>query len=178
MWRSPSSPQIYQKYIYMWNNSCRTPTEHWQKTTDFQKGKKIHTYLGKAKEKRKKKTQKNRDGTCTSGRELWRRKSFHTLGSPFTRDGGWRGGSFRATEESTATGVQRAKRRDSHTEDGANQHTSAWDACLLTRWGGWGLETEARASEVRSQREDWGWRREHSLKGARAPQLAWREYGK
>ena len=26
-------------------------------------------------------------------------------------------GSFRATEESTATGVRRAKRRDSHTED-------------------------------------------------------------
>ena len=27
------------------------------------------------------------------------------------------GGSFRATEDSTATGVQRAKRRDSRTED-------------------------------------------------------------
>ena len=27
------------------------------------------------------------------------------------------GGSFRATEESAATGVQRAKQRDSHTED-------------------------------------------------------------
>ena len=24
MWRSPSSPQIHQKYIYMWNNSYRT----------------------------------------------------------------------------------------------------------------------------------------------------------
>ena len=31
---------------------------------------------------------------------------------------GWAaGGSFRSTEESTATGVQRAKWRDSHTED-------------------------------------------------------------
>ena len=35
---------------------------------------------------------------------------------------GWRlqvaeGGSFRAMEESAATGVQRAKRRDSHTEE-------------------------------------------------------------
>ena len=36
--------------------------------------------------------------------------------SPFT-GGGRVGGSFRATEESVATGVQRAKRRDSHTED-------------------------------------------------------------
>ena len=44
------------------------------------------------KEKRKNR-QRNRDRTCTSGRELWRRKSFHTLGSPFTGgDGGWAGG--------------------------------------------------------------------------------------
>ena len=53
-WRSPSSPEIHQKYIYMWNNSYRTPTECWQKTSDFPKGKKIPTYLGRAKEKRKK----------------------------------------------------------------------------------------------------------------------------
>ena len=54
----------------MWNNSCRTPTERWQKTSDFPKGKKIPTYLGRAKEKKKQQRQKNRDGTCTSGREL------------------------------------------------------------------------------------------------------------
>ena len=53
MWRSSSSPQIPHKYIYMWNNSYRTPTERWQKTSDFTKGKKLPTYLGKAKEKRK-----------------------------------------------------------------------------------------------------------------------------
>ena len=117
-WRSPSSPQIHQKYIYMWNNSYRTPTERWQKTSDFLKGKKLPTYLGRAKQKRKKQRQKNRDGTCATGRELWRRKSFHTLGSPFTGgDKGWQGGSVRATEESTATGVQRAEQRDSCTED-------------------------------------------------------------
>ena len=55
-WRSPSSPQIHQKYIYMWNSSYRTPTERCQKTSDLPKGKKISTYLGKAKEKRKKET--------------------------------------------------------------------------------------------------------------------------
>ena len=44
-WRSPYSPQIHQKYIYMWNNSYRTPTECWQKTSDFPKGKKLPTYL-------------------------------------------------------------------------------------------------------------------------------------
>ena len=45
-WRSPSSPQIHQKYIYMWNNSYRTPTERWQKTSDFPKGNKFPMYLG------------------------------------------------------------------------------------------------------------------------------------
>ena len=101
----------------MWNNSHRTPTECWQKTSNFPKGKKHPMYWGRAKEKRK-----NRDkrigtgpaslgGSCEGG-------SFHTLGSPFTgRDEGWWWGSFRTTEESVAIGVQRAKQRDSHTED-------------------------------------------------------------
>ena len=41
-----------------------------------------------------------------------------TLGNPYTGgDGGWRGGSFGATEESVAVGLQRAKWRDSRTED-------------------------------------------------------------
>ena len=51
MRRSPSSPQIHQKYIYMWNCSYRTPSERWQKTSDLPKGKKLPTYLGRVKEK-------------------------------------------------------------------------------------------------------------------------------
>ncbi|NIG58581.1 hypothetical protein BU61_1493 [Pontoporia blainvillei] len=50
MWRSPSSPQIHQKYIYTGNNPYGIPTERWQKTSDLPKGKKPHTYLGRAKE--------------------------------------------------------------------------------------------------------------------------------
>ena len=61
---------------------------------------------------------------------------------------------------------------------GANQHSPASEACLLTCWGGWGLGAEAQASEVRSQGEDWGWLCEHSLKEASATQLAERESGK
>ena len=61
---------------------------------------------------------------------------------------------------------------------GADQHLPARDACLLTGWGRRGLGAEARASEVGLQGEDWGWLREHSLKGASAPQLAGRESGK
>ena len=59
----------------------------------------------------------------------------------------------------------------------ADQHSPTREACLLTRQDGWGLGAEARDS-VGSQGEDWGWLREHSLKGASVPQLARRESGK
>ena len=61
---------------------------------------------------------------------------------------------------------------------GANLHSPAREACLLTCRGGRGRGAEAQTSEVRSQGEDWGWLREHSLKGASAPQLAGREFRK
>ena len=44
---------MHQKYINMWNNSYRTPTECRQKTSDLPKGKNLPTYPGRAKEKRK-----------------------------------------------------------------------------------------------------------------------------
>ena len=45
-------------------------------------------------------------------------EGFPHTRSPFTGgDCGWQRGSFGATEESAATGVQRAKRRDSRMED-------------------------------------------------------------
>ena len=56
-----------------------------------------------------------------------------------------------------------------------SMHSSTRDACLLTCWGGRGLGAEAWASEIRSQGEDRGWLREHSLKGASAPQVAGRK---
>ena len=66
-WRSPSSPQIHQKYIYMWNNSYRTPNECWQKTSDLPKGKKLPTYLGRVKEKRKNRDKRIRTGPAPVG---------------------------------------------------------------------------------------------------------------
>ena len=95
---------------------------------------------------------------------------------------GWRlwvaeGGSFRATGESTATGVRRAKRRDSRTEDRCRPALTSPRGLSAPPPGRAGLGAEARAS-VGSQGENWGWRREHSLKGASAPQLAGRESGK
>ena len=172
-WRSPSSPQIHQKYIYMWNNSYRTLTECRQKSSDLLKGKKFPTYLHSAQEKRKKQRQKNRDGTCTTRRELWRRKNFHTLGSPFT------GGDCR--RQSEALELRRTAQQQGCREQSgeiptqrvsAKQHSPAWEACLLTCQGMWGQGAKAQSLEVRSQGEDWGWLCEHSLKGASAPQIA------
>ena len=50
----------------------------------------------------------------------------------------------------------------------ADQNSPAGEVCLLTRLGRRGLGAEAPAS-VGSQGEDWGWLREHSLKGASYP---------
>ena len=55
-------PQIHEKYIYVWNNPYRTPTERRQKNSDLPKGKKLPMYLGRAKEKRK-----NRDKRIGTG---------------------------------------------------------------------------------------------------------------
>ena len=118
MWRSPSSPQIHQKYIYMWNNSYITPTERWQKTSDFPKGKKILMYLGRAKEKRKNRNKRIGTGPAPLGGSCEGRKvSTHEDAPSLAETVGGQGGSFGATEESTATGVQSAKRRDSRTEE-------------------------------------------------------------
>ena len=88
------------------------------------------------------------------------------------------GGSFEATEESAATGVRRAKRRDSRTADRCRPALTSQRGLSAHAPGRAGLGAEARASEVGLQGEDWGWRREHSLKGASAPRLAGRECGK
>ena len=74
------------------------------------------------------------------------------------------GGSFGAAEESAATGVRRAKRRDSRTEARRRAALSSPRGLSAPPPGRAGLGAEAQAS-VGSQGEDWGWRREHSLKG-------------
>ena len=73
------------------------------------------------------------------------------------------GGNFRATEESTATGVRRAKRRDSRTEARCRPALTSPRGLSAHPPGRAGLGAEAQAL-VGSQGEDWGWWREHSLK--------------
>ena len=170
------------KYIRNTSTCGTTPTEHLlnagrRPQTSQKVRNSPRTWVGKRKNKKQR--QKNRDRTCTTGRELWRRKSFHTLGSPFTvGDGGCWGGSFGAKDESAAKGVQRAKWRGCHTEDRCLPALTSPRGLSAHPPGRMALEAEARASEVRFQGDDWGWLREHSLKGASAPRLAGREFRK
>ena len=71
--------------------------------------------------------------------------------------------------------MQRAKRRDSYTEDWCLPALTGLRGLFAHPLGRVGAGAEARASEVRSQREDWGWLCENSLKEASASQLAGRE---
>ena len=60
--------------------------------------------------------------------------------------------------------MRRAKRRDSRTEDQCRAALTSPRGLSAHPPGQAGLGAEARAA-VGSQGEDWGWRREHSLKG-------------
>ena len=161
----------------MWNNSYRTPTEWWQKTSDFPKGKKLPTYQGREKEK----TETTEYGWDL---HLWeaavKEEKFPHTRKPHHWRRWWVGvgGASETQGRPQQQGCRGQSGEISAQRIGADHHSPAWEACLLTCWGRWGLGAEAQASEVRSQGEDWGWLREHSLKGASVPQLAGRESGK
>ena len=95
------------------------------------------------------------------------RKGFHTLGSPFAGgDCGWqRGEALEPQRRVQPQGCGGQSGEIPARRIGADQHSPAREACLLPRRGGQGLGAEDPASEVGWQGEDWGWRREHSLKG-------------
>jgi len=72
----------------MWNNSYRTPSEHWQKSSDVQKGKLISTELSRAKDKRKKRRQRNWDKKLHFGEGAMKEEKFpHTWKPPHRQ--GW-----------------------------------------------------------------------------------------
>ena len=108
----------------MWNCSYRTPTERWQKTSDLPKCRKLPTYLGRAKEKRKNRDKRIGTGPAPVGGSCEERFP-HTRKPLHWWRRGVAGGSFGAVEESAATGVQRAGQRDSRQRISADQHSPA-----------------------------------------------------
>ena len=143
-WRSPSSPQIHQKYIYMWNNSYRTPTEHWQKTSDFTKGKKLSTYLGRAKEKGK-----NRDRRIGTGPAPKEKKFPHTGG-----DGGWVGGKLwsHGGEHNNRGAEGKAERFPQRGSEPTSTHQPERLVCSpASAGGGWELRLGLQRSDTRER---------------------------
>ena len=108
-------PHIYIKKT----STCgTTPTECWQKTSDFPKARKSpHAWVGQKKKEKPDTKEQARDlhlweGAVKEEKFPHTRKTLHWWG------GGVGGeGSFRAMKERAATRVQRAKQRDSCTED-------------------------------------------------------------
>ena len=143
------------KYIRNTSTCGTTPTEHLLNTGRRPQTSQKARNSPRTWVRQKKKEKENRDGTCTSGSELWRGKSVHTLGSPFIGgDGGWAGGSFGATEESAATGVRRAKRRDSRTEDQCRLITHQPERLVCSPagvGGGWELRLGLWRSDPRER---------------------------
>ena len=90
---------------------------------------------------------------------------FPNTRSPFTgRDRGWRLRMVEGKLQSHSNRVQSATRRGSRTEDQCPPALNRPRGLSAHPPGRAGLGAEALAS-VGSQGEDWGWRREHSLKG-------------
>ena len=166
-WRSPTSPQIHQKYIYMWNNSYRTPTERWQKTSDFPKGKKLPTYLDRAKEKRENRGKRIGMGPASLGGSYEGGKvSTHYEAPSWAETVGGGGGKLQGHGgEHSNRGAEGKVERFPHRGSVPNSiHQPERLVCPPTRVReGW--ELRLGLSEVRSQVENWGWLREHSLRG-------------
>ena len=78
---------------------------------------------------------------------------------------GGQGGSFRAKEESTATGVQRAKRKDSCTEDHCQPALTSLRGLSAHLPGQVGAGSRGLGFGGQTPGEDWGWLREDSLRG-------------
>ena len=91
---------------------------------------------------------------------------------------GGRGGKLRSHggEHSHRGAEGKAKRFPHRGSVPSSTHQPERLVCSPAGAGG-GLGAKARASEVRSQGEEWGCLHEHSLKRASAPQLAGRESG-
>ena len=138
----------------MWNYSYRTPTECWQKTSDFQKGKKIHTYLDRAKEKRKKRETKELrrdlhlwDGAVKEEKFPYTRKTPHWWG--------WWGELQSLRGERSNRGAESKAERFPHRGlVPTSTHQPKTLVCSPTRVdGGWELRLGLRRSDPRERTE-------------------------
>ena len=126
----------------MWNDSHRTSTECWQRTSDFWNGKKISTWLGRTNEEKREREKGIGTGSVPSEGAV-REESFLHPGSPLT--GGTEGELHLRGERNNQFAEGKMERGlPAQTVNTKALSSPAWDA-----WCRWGLGAEAQASEVR-----------------------------
>ena len=139
----------------MWNDSYRTPTERWQKTSDFPKGKKLLTctWVGQKKKGKTETKEKGRDLHQWEG-AVKEERCPHTR-SPFAGgDCGWqRGEASEPRRRAQQQGCGGQSGEIPARRIGADQHSPAREACLLTHRGGrgWELRLGLRRSDPRER---------------------------
>ena len=141
-------PTFSHKYIYMWNSSHRTSTERWQKTSDFQKGKKLLMYLGSAKEKKKREREKIEMQPAPLGGSCERRKvSTHWEVPSLGRSAGTEGELQSLGEERSNWFAEGKVERDLHRR--SVPPSTPWPETLIC-WGrrGWVQRLGLRRSNL------------------------------
>ena len=148
MGRLPSSQQIHQEFIWIWNNSYRTTSEQQQMAPNFQKGKTISLEWGRAKDKDTERDKGFQDGDLYPKRESFKRGTFSAYSETVLWMG--MGRTLETCSEVQQRGL-RGQNRKCITEIAAKQHFSAekWLASLnlLQRLGlgSWGSGTGVRS---------------------------------
>ena len=143
----------------MWNNSYRTPTELWQKTSDFPKGRKLYflpTYLRRAKEKRQKKDKRIGTGPAPWGGSCeGENVSTHKEAPSLVETGGWRvGGKLRSHggERSNRGAEGKAERFRHRRSVPTSTHQPKRLVCSRAgSGGGWELRLRLRRSDPRER---------------------------
>ena len=111
MGRLLSSPQIHQKFIWIWDNSYRTTSEQQQKTLNFQKGKTISLEWGRAKDKDIERDKGFQDGDLFPRERVVKEANFLRIHKP---PYGWGWGELWNLRVKWNSGGSRAKQKMHH----------------------------------------------------------------
>ena len=139
----------------MWNNSYRTPLERWQKTSVLPKGKKLPTYLGRAKGKRKNRDKRIGTGPApVGGSHEGGKVSTHQEAPSRTETAGGGGGKLRSHggERSNSGAESKAERFPHRGLVPPSTHQPERLVCSPAGvGGGWELRLGLRRSDPRER---------------------------
>lgn len=137
---------LHQKFICIWNNSYRTHSEHWQKTSGFQKGKSINS----GQKIKMKKDKGFQDGDLHPRKGVVKEEKL-----PHTHTQGQEGAlePRKGMQQQVPGGKngEKAPQRSLFNSTSQPRNSLHGHACLRE----WGLGTEAQACGVGPQGEYW-----------------------